>query len=53
VLEICSEGKSPLARVLSLAFLTQLAAVYLGLGYGVDPGPVEAIEALKRELENH
>ncbi|MDQ3752575.1 MAG: bifunctional phosphoglucose/phosphomannose isomerase [Actinomycetota bacterium] len=51
VIEVYSEGKSPLARALSFALLTQLAAVYLGLGYGVDPGPVEAIEKVKRELK--
>lgn len=52
VVEVYSEGRSPLARLLSLALITQLAAVYLGLGYGIDPGPVEAIEKLKSELEN-
>ncbi|MGI8521204.1 MAG: bifunctional phosphoglucose/phosphomannose isomerase [Actinomycetota bacterium] len=53
VVEVCSEGRSRLARLLSFALVTQLAAVYLGLGYGVDPGPVEAIEMLKSELENN
>ncbi|MDQ3767347.1 MAG: bifunctional phosphoglucose/phosphomannose isomerase [Actinomycetota bacterium] len=53
VVEVHSEGRSPLARVLSFALITQLAAVYLGFGYGVDPGPVEAIEKLKSALENN
>lgn len=52
VVEVYSGGRSPLARVLSLALITQLAAVYLGFGYGIDPGPVEAIERLKSVLEN-
>ena len=52
VVEVHSEGRSPIARLFSLALLTQLAAVYLGLGYGNDPGPVNAIEKLKGELAN-
>ena len=50
VVEVTTEGRSPLARVLSLIMVTQLAAIYLGVAYGVDPGPVVAIEKLKREL---
>jgi glucose/mannose-6-phosphate isomerase len=50
VVEIGSEGKSSLARLLSLVFITQMAAIYLGLAYGVDPGPVPVLEALKQEL---
>ncbi|MBA2274838.1 MAG: bifunctional phosphoglucose/phosphomannose isomerase [Actinobacteria bacterium] len=53
VIEVYAQGTSPLARLLSFALITQLAAVYLGFGYGVDPGPVEAIEKLKSELENN
>ncbi|MDQ3785274.1 MAG: bifunctional phosphoglucose/phosphomannose isomerase [Actinomycetota bacterium] len=53
VVEVYSEGRSPLARLLSFALMGQLASVYLGFGYGVDPGPVEAIDMLKRELENN
>jgi glucose/mannose-6-phosphate isomerase len=43
-------GESPLARLLSLIFVTQLAAIYVGLAYGVDPGPVDVIQELKGEL---
>ncbi|HEY7874417.1 MAG TPA: bifunctional phosphoglucose/phosphomannose isomerase [Actinomycetota bacterium] len=50
VVEVTAEGRSPLARVLSLIMLTQLGAIYLGLAYGVDPGPVDAIDKLKAEL---
>ncbi|MDQ3620035.1 MAG: bifunctional phosphoglucose/phosphomannose isomerase [Actinomycetota bacterium] len=50
VVEIEAEGDSPLARVLSLVLITQLASIYLGLSYGVDPAPVEVIQKLKAEL---
>jgi glucose/mannose-6-phosphate isomerase len=50
VWEITAEGEGPLARLLSLILVTQLAAIYLALYYGVDPGPVEVITALKEEL---
>lgn len=50
VVELSSEGTSELARLLSLIFVTQLAAIYVGLAYGVDPGPVEVIQRLKAEL---
>jgi glucose/mannose-6-phosphate isomerase len=50
VVEVRAEGRSPLARVLSLVLVTQLAAIYVGLAYGVDPGPVRVIEDLKAQL---
>ncbi|CAN5547882.1 bifunctional phosphoglucose/phosphomannose isomerase [soil metagenome] len=50
MVEVRAHGSSPLARVLSLIFVTQLAAIYVGLSYGVDPGPVEVIQQLKSEL---
>jgi glucose/mannose-6-phosphate isomerase len=50
VVEVWAEGRSPLARVLSLVLVTQLAAIYVGLAYGVDPGPVPVIEDLKAQL---
>jgi glucose/mannose-6-phosphate isomerase len=50
VIEVRSEGKSALARILSLIFVTQLAAIYTGLQYGIDPGPVEVIQKLKAQL---
>lgn len=45
-----SRGESPLERVMSLVFLGDLVSVELAHLAGVDPTPVEAIEALKREL---
>lgn len=50
VIELRSEGTSELARILSLIFVTQLAAIYVGLSYDVDPGPVDVIQRLKSEL---
>lgn len=52
VVELSSEGDSVLARLLSLIFVTQLAAIYVGLSYGVDPGPVAVIQQLKSELRD-
>mgnify|MGYP000297666460 CR=1 FL=1 len=49
-IELKAEGRSALARVFSLVYVTQLAAIYVGLGYGVDPGPVEVIQKLKSQL---
>ncbi len=50
VIEVPSVGRSPMARLLSLIYVTQLASIYVALDRGVDPGPVEVIEALKAEL---
>lgn len=50
VVEVKATGESSLARLLSLVFVTQLAAIYVGLARGVDPGPVEVIQQLKAEL---
>ncbi|MQB01703.1 MAG: bifunctional phosphoglucose/phosphomannose isomerase [Actinobacteria bacterium] len=50
IVELQAEGTSLLARILSLVLVTQIAAIYVGLAYGVDPGPVESIQKLKAEL---
>lgn len=50
--EVDAEGGSVLARLLSLILVTQLASIYVGLAYGVDPGPVDVIMKLKSELKN-
>lgn len=52
VIEVPSEGDGVIARLLSLVLVTQLASIYVGLGYGIDPGPVEVIQKLKSELSN-
>ena len=51
-IEVNAEGDSVLARLLSLIFVTQLASIYVGLAYGVDPGPVDVIMKLKAELKS-
>lgn len=51
--EVHAEGGSVLARLLSLIFVTQLASIYVGLAYGVDPGPVHVIMELKAELRDN
>ena len=50
IVELEAEGVSPLARLLSLIFVTQMAAIYVGLAHEVDPGPVEVIQKLKGQL---
>lgn len=50
VYEVQAEGRSPLARLLTLIFVTQLAAIYVALSYDVDPGPVDVITELKNQL---
>jgi glucose/mannose-6-phosphate isomerase len=50
VVEVEAEGSAALSQLLSLILVTQLAAIYVGLAYGVDPGPVEVIQKLKSEL---
>jgi glucose/mannose-6-phosphate isomerase len=49
-IEVRAEGQSELARLLSLILVTQLSAIYVGLSYGIDPGPVEVIQNLKAQL---
>ncbi len=47
-----SQGKYPLARVLSLIYFGDYVSFYLAQRYGIDPGPVPIIEKLKGELKN-
>lgn len=50
VISLASEGKSPLARMFSLAYLADFTSFYLAMLYGVNPTPVNVIEELKREM---
>ena len=52
VIEVHSQGISPLSRMLTLVMLTQLTAIYAGLINDVDPGPVPVIENFKQQLED-
>ena len=51
VREVKARGQSALARVLSLVLMGGATSVYLGLLRGFDPMPIEAIDRLKRALE--
>jgi glucose/mannose-6-phosphate isomerase len=42
-----SEGTHPLERLASLVGLIDYASVYLAIGQGIDPTPVDAIDAVK------
>jgi len=48
--EIWAQGKSLLAKILSLIIYGDFLSVYLGVISGIDPTPVEIIEKLKKEL---
>lgn len=50
VLELASQGKSPLVRLFSTIYLGDWISYYLAILYGVDPTPVKVIEFLKGEL---
>ncbi len=47
---VAARGASRLARLFSLVQLGDYASCYLALLYGVDPTPVDAIQALKADL---
>lgn len=50
VSEIVSQGKSQLARIMSLVLFGDYLSVYLAILRGIDPTPVEIISRLKKEL---
>ncbi|MFC4531591.1 SIS domain-containing protein [Sphaerisporangium dianthi] len=50
VTEITAEGVHPLERLASLVGMVDYATVYLALGYGVDPAPVETVAELKARV---
>ena len=50
IIEVPATGPSAISRLLSLILVTQLAAIYVGLSYEVDPGPVDVIMNLKKQL---
>jgi glucose/mannose-6-phosphate isomerase len=50
IAEVWSQGKSLLARMMSLIFYGDYLSVYLAALSGIDPTPVEIIEKLKKEL---
>jgi len=50
VTEITAQGKSKLARIMSLIILSDFVTVYLAILRGVDPTDVSVIAKLKKEL---
>jgi glucose/mannose-6-phosphate isomerase len=50
VREVRARGEGPLARLLSLVMLGDLASIYLAYHRRLDPTPVEAIDAVKRGM---
>ena len=50
VTRVHTRGASALARVFSLVQLGDYVSFYLAMLYGVDPTPVDAIQAFKRRL---
>ncbi|MDQ3877880.1 MAG: bifunctional phosphoglucose/phosphomannose isomerase [Actinomycetota bacterium] len=50
LIEVPAQGRNEMARLLSLILVDQLAAIYMAFLNDVDPGPVETLEKLKREL---
>ena len=51
ITQVDSDGKSLLARLLSLVVIGDWVSFYLAILYKQDPTPVERIEELKRRLE--
>jgi glucose/mannose-6-phosphate isomerase len=50
VLRVDAEGEGRLAQLLDLMYVGDWVSCYLALDNDVDPGPIDAIFALKREL---
>ena len=50
IVECIAEGKTPLARIMSMIILGDLVSLELAKLNNVDPTPVEVIENLKKEL---
>jgi len=49
--EVWASGEGTLSRLYSLIYTGDYASVYLAALYGIDPGPVKAIDYLKKELQ--
>lgn len=49
--EVWALGEGILSRLYSLIYIGDYASVYLAALYGIDPGPVKAIDYLKKELQ--
>jgi len=50
VMELTAQGSSPLARMFSMAYLSDFVSFYLAMLNDIDPTPIEVIDTLKKEL---
>ena len=50
VTEIAATGRHPVERLVSLIGLTDFVSVYLALGLGIDPTPIQTIAELKERI---
>jgi len=53
VLELYGQGRSTLARTLSVMYIGDFASVYLAILNNIDPTPVEIITKMKSKLREH
>jgi glucose/mannose-6-phosphate isomerase len=53
IVECVAEGKTPLARIMSMIILGDLVSIELARLNDVDPTPVNVIENLKKELDGN
>lgn len=49
--ELRSQGKSTMARMLSLVHIGDFTSIYLAILRGIDPTPVKTISTLKKKIE--
>jgi len=50
VVEVRAQGEGELAQLLDLAYFGDFVSLWLAAGAGVDPGPVEVVTWMKRQL---
>jgi glucose/mannose-6-phosphate isomerase len=53
IFEVPTQGKSPLAKMLSTICIGDFTSIYLALLHGVDPTPVKTINYLKDSLKEN
>ncbi len=53
IYDVYSQGKSSLAKMLSIIAIADFTSIYLAILRGIDPTPVEAINKLKGELKKN
>jgi glucose/mannose-6-phosphate isomerase len=53
IYDVCSQGQSSLARMLSIIAIGDFVSIYLAILRGIDPTPVQTINKLKGELQKN